>query len=83
MIVGVHLDPRWSSTTSKSAKSGNYEAFVMVFYCHFIIKLCFSRRGEQKISTLDNNKGFINLRFLQRMNCQKTEWDQARYPSLV
>ena len=24
-----------------------------------------------------NNKGFINLNFLQKMNCQKTEWDQV------
>ena len=39
--------------------------------------------NEQKVSTLDNNKGFVNLRFLQKMNCQKTEWDQARFSSLV
>ena len=29
MLVGVYLDPRPSSTTSQSAESGNYEAFVM------------------------------------------------------
>ena len=39
--------------------------------------------NEQKVSTLDNNKDFINLRFLQKMNCQKTKWDQARSFSLV
>ena len=38
---------------------------------------------NKKVSTLDNNKGFINLHFLQKMNCQKTEWDQARFSSLV
>ena len=40
---------------------------------------------NKKVSTLDNNKdkGFINLHFLQKMNCQKTEWDQARLSSLV
>ena len=30
---GVHLDPRWFSTTSKSEESGNYEAIVVVLYC--------------------------------------------------
>ena len=33
MLVGVYLDPRRSSTTSKSAEIGNYEAFVVVHYC--------------------------------------------------
>ena len=28
---------------------------------------------------LDNNKGFINIHFLQKMDCQKTEWHQARF----
>ena len=28
---------------------------------------------------LANNKGFINLRFLQKLNWVKTEWDQARF----
>ena len=32
MPVGVYLDPRWSSSTSKSAESGNYEAFVVVHF---------------------------------------------------
>ena len=32
---------------------------------------------------LDNNKGFINLYFLQKMNWMKTEWDQARFSNLV
>ena len=36
-----------------------------------------------KIATLDNNKGFINLRFLQKVNWKKTVWDQARFSSLV
>ena len=39
--------------------------------------------NEQKVSTLDNNKGFKNLCFLQKLNRQKTEWDQARFSSLV
>ena len=36
-------------TTSKSAKSGNYEAFVVVLYCQLQqkIKECFSRRGDK------------------------------------
>ena len=115
MLVGVYLDPRRSSTTSKYAESGNYEAFVVVHYCQLqliqpqiltnkqeretwelslrkfrgwggvlVIKdtLCFGF-NELKVSTLYNNKGFINLHFLQKMNCQKTEWDQARFSSLV
>ena len=49
MLVGVYLDPRRSSTTSKSAESGNYEAFVVVLYCQLQqkIKECFSRRGDK------------------------------------
>ena len=27
--------------------------------------------NEQKVSKLDDNNGFINLRFLQKMNCQR------------
>ena len=41
MLVGVYLDPRRSSTPSKSAENGNYEAFVMVLYCHFINEVMF------------------------------------------
>ena len=33
MLVGAYLDPIQSSTTSKSAESGNYEAFVVFHYC--------------------------------------------------
>ena len=33
MLVGVYLDPRQSSTTSKSAESRDYEAFVVVLQC--------------------------------------------------
>ena len=33
MLVGVYIDPRWSSDTSKFAESGSYEAFVVVHYC--------------------------------------------------
>ena len=33
MLVGVYLDPRQSSITSKSKESGNYEAFVVVHFC--------------------------------------------------
>ena len=29
MLVGVYLDPKWSSTTSKYTEIGNYEAFVV------------------------------------------------------
>ena len=39
MLVGVYLDPRQSSTTSKSAENGSYEAFVTVLYLHFINEL--------------------------------------------
>ena len=88
MHDGVHLDPRRSSTTSKSAESGNEEAFVVVLYFHFIDEVMFSKRrdkmehrkfwpggivevkhsifkvNKQKVSTLENNKVFINLHFL-------------------
>ena len=30
-----------------------------------------------------NNKGFINLRFLQKVTCKNTVWDQARFSSSV
>ena len=36
-----------------------------------------------QFSRHDNNKGFINLRFLLKLNWIKTELDQARFPSLV
>ena len=36
-----------------------------------------------KVSTLDNNNVFINLCFLQKVNCQKTVWDQARFSCLL
>ena len=51
---------RRGSTTSKSAESGKYEAFVMVLYYHFIneIMFYFSRRREKtelrKFRVLDN-----------------------------
>ena len=38
---------------------------------------------ELKVSTVDNNKYFLNLRLLHKLNCQKTEWDLARFYSLV
>ena len=38
---------------------------------------------ELKVSTLDNIKGFIHLCFLQKINCQKTEWEQASFSSPV
>ena len=41
------------------------------------------RLKKYEVSTLDYNKGFINLIFLLKMNCQKTDWDQARFSSLV
>jgi hypothetical protein len=37
----------------------------------------------KQLSTLDNNKGFINLCFLETLKWMKTEWDQARFSSLV
>ena len=33
-------------------------------------------------SILDNNKVFINLYFLLKLNWMKKEWDQARLSSL-
>ena len=39
--------------------------------------------SKKKFQHHNNNKGFINLHFLQKLNCQKTEWDQARFSSLV
>ena len=32
---------------------------------------------------LDNNKVFLNLPFLQKLNWKKTFWDQASFSSLV
>ena len=32
---------------------------------------------------LHHTKGFINLCFLHKLNWMKTEWDQARFSSLV
>jgi hypothetical protein len=52
MLVGVYLDPRQSSTTSKSAESGKYEAFVMVLYCRFINEVIFSRRDKAELGKL-------------------------------
>ena len=34
-------------------------------------------------STLDNKKGIINQNFLQKLNCMKTVWEQARFSILV
>ena len=48
-----------------------------------LLKTLYVGFNELNVSTLDNKKGFINLHFLQKMNCQKTEWDQARLSSLV
>ena len=45
MLVGVYLDPRRSFTTSNSAESRNYEAFVMVLYSHLINEVMFNRPG--------------------------------------
>ena len=47
------------------------------------MKIIKKKLNEFKVSTLDNHKGFINLHFLQKINCQKTVWDQARFSSLV
>ena len=47
MLVGVYLDPRRSSTNSKSAESDNYEAFVTVLYCHFTNEVMFIRRRDK------------------------------------
>ena len=47
MLVGVYLDPSWSYTTSKSVESGNYEAFVMVLYFHFINEIMFYKEKRQ------------------------------------
>ena len=32
LLVGAYLDPRQSSTNSKYAESGNYEALVVVYF---------------------------------------------------
>ena len=47
MLVGIYLDPRRSSTTSESAESGKYEAFVMVLYFNFINEVMFSKRRDK------------------------------------
>ena len=35
-----------------------------------------------KSLTLNSNKGFINLNFLQKLNLKNTVWDKARFNSL-
>ena len=59
MLVGVYLDPRRSSTTSKSAERGNYEAFVMVLYCHFIKRSNVLVGGETKLNLENVGAGRI------------------------
>ena len=51
MLIGAYLDPRRSSTTSKSALIGNYEAFVVMLYCQLqqLLKLCLVE-GETKLN---------------------------------
>ena len=39
--------------------------------------------NELNFLKLDNNKGFINLRFMHKLNWMKTEWVQASFCSLV
>ena len=41
------------------------------------------RLNKSNLSILDISKGFINLRFLQKLHWMKTEWEQARIYSLV
>ena len=61
MLVGVYLDPRQSSTTSKSAESGNYEVFVVILYCQlgFTIKLNNALLGEETKLKLEHSGGGV------------------------
>ena len=52
----------------------------------FSTKLSFSSRHSVQISSillwvLHHKKGFINLQLLQKLDCQKPCWDQARLSS--
>ena len=64
-------------------------AYVFVWKVAISLSVCVKASGNSlgkhpfEYPTLDNNKGLINLHFLQKINCQKTEWDQARFSSLV
>ena len=40
-------------------------------------------KGHSVFSILNNNKGFIDLRFMHKLYWMKTEWDQARFLDLV
>ena len=37
--------------------------------------------NKLQFSILDNNKGFMNICFLQKLKWMETEWDQARVKS--
>ena len=54
MLVGVYIDLRQSSTTSKSAESGNEEAFVIVLYCHFFYEVDNVLEGGETKLNLEN-----------------------------
>ena len=41
------------------------------------------KENDLSFSILGNNKGFINLRVLQKLNRMKTEWDQDKLYCLV
>jgi hypothetical protein len=41
------------------------------------------QKRQSVFAILDNNNGFINLRFMQKLYWMKTEWDQARFSGLV
>ena len=48
-----------------------------------ILKKKIAQNVPMFMATLDNTKGFINLHFLQNVNCKKTVWDQARFSSMA
>ena len=61
---------------SQKSKDNNRDKFYLWgidwIKRHFIL-------GLLQFAVLDNNKGFINLRFLQKLNWMKIEWGQARF----
>ena len=69
MLVGVYLDPRRYSMTSKSVENGNYEAFVVVLYCqvHLIQPQILTNKQDIVTITTSSDSGFqLPLAALQK-----------------
>ena len=73
MLVEVYLDPRRSYTTSKSAESGNQEAFVMVLYCHFINDEIFQQEERQNWTQKFEGMGYCINQYSRSLSGTKKD----------